>query len=123
MAMTRSQFCNAFVGVSALLILQGCGGGGSDYGSSPPPPPGPPPAPQCGASGTAITGNHGHTLTIPEADLSAAVDKTYNIMGTAGHNHTVTFTVAQLAQLKTHQSVTVTSTTTAGHSHNVAATC
>lgn len=115
MAVTRKQFLGGLGAGTVVLWLQGCGGGGSDGGGGG--------GNQCGATGAAISGNHGHTLTIPEADLSATVDKTYNIMGTAGHSHTVTFTPAQLAMLKSHQSVTVASTTSAGHTHNVTAAC
>jgi hypothetical protein len=117
MAVTRKQFLSGLGAGAVVLWLQGCGGGGG-YGDD-----GGGGNQQCGATGASISGNHGHSLTIPETDLNATVDKTYNIMGTAGHNHTVTFTVAQLAMLKNHQSVTVASTTTDGHSHNVTATC
>jgi hypothetical protein len=118
MAVTRKQFLGSLGGGMVVLWLQGCGGGGG-YGDDG----GGGGNQQCGATGAAISGNHGHTLTIPEADLSATMDMTYNIMGTATHNHTVTFTVAQLAQLKNHQSVTVTSTSASGHTHNVTASC
>ncbi|HEV8689696.1 MAG TPA: hypothetical protein VGQ91_05325 [Ideonella sp.] len=115
MTMTRKQFLGRLGSGSVVLWLQACGGGGGGGGGGG--------QQQCGATGAAISGNHGHTLTIAESDLNSTVDMTYNIMGTAGHNHTVTFTVAQLAMLKSHQSVTVTSSTSSAHSHNVTATC
>ncbi|MEO8151526.1 MAG: hypothetical protein ABI605_00545 [Rhizobacter sp.] len=119
MGIKRKEFCGALLSGSALLILQGCGGG-SDYGSAPAPTPGN----QCGASGNAIAGNHAqpHVLTIARADLDATTPQTYHIMGLADHDHTVTFDVAQLGQLKSGMSVAVTSSQT-GHTHSVTATC
>ena len=63
-------------------------------------------------------------LTIAAADLDSTVeDKTYNILGTASHNHTVTFTPTQLQMLKAGQRVTATSSTNLEHNHDVTATC
>jgi hypothetical protein len=60
---------------------------------------------------------------IPASDLDSTVDMTYSIHGTATHDHTVTFTTAQLQMLKAGQEVTVTSTETLAHNHNVTASC
>jgi hypothetical protein len=128
MSMTRSRFCSALMSASALWILPGCGGGGTDYGGSPAPSPspgpapGPAPAPQCGANGAAIVGNHGHVLVFDRADLDAMSPPTYHIQGSATHDHTVTFSIAQLQTLKAGGSVTVTSSFN-GHDHQVTATC
>ena len=120
MSITRKQFVGGAAAGSVLLLFQGCGGGGGSAGN----PPAPPPAGSvCGSSDAQISGNHGHTLAIASADLDSMVDKTYSILGAAGHDHMVTFTPAQLAQLKAKQPVTVTSTVGVGHSHNVTATC
>ena len=132
MKLTRKQFLGAMGSGTVVLWLQACGGGGGGgmgganggggggmgggYGGGGG-------NLTCGATGAAISGNHGHTLTIDEADLTSTTDKTYNIMGSASHSHTVTFTAAQLSMLKSGQSVTVTSSTTEGHTHNVTATC
>ncbi len=120
MDITRKRFIELFSGGSALLILQGCGGGGGDYGGAPAPAPGP-------ASGCseAISANHGHTLTVPVADLDSPTAMTYSIAGAAGHNHQVTFSPGQLQQLKAGTAVSVTSTALPadGHSHNVTVTC
>jgi hypothetical protein len=70
----------------------------------------------------AISGNHGHALEIPEADLNSIVDRTYSIQGLSGHDHTVTFSPAQLQSLKTGQAVTVASSVDQ-HGHNVTVTC
>lgn len=118
---TRKAFLNATAGGSVLLLLKACGGGGSS--NTPAPAPAPAPATTCGASGAAVSGNHGHTLSIPAADLDSAVAKAYNIQGAASHDHAVTFTPADLQKLKAGQNVTITSTTTLGHDHNVTASC
>jgi hypothetical protein len=93
--------------------------------STPPPPPPPPGTPlSCGATGNVvITGNHGHALNVPVADLTSTVPMTYNIQGASGHPHMVTLTVAQLQTIATGATVTVTSTTDNGHNHMVTASC
>ena len=124
MDMTRKEFCASLLGSTVTLWLQGCGGG-SDYSSGPGAA-----GPTCGASGTAIAGNHGHSLAIAKADLDSLVDKTYTFTG-SDHNHDVTFTVAQLGQLKSGSTVVVLSTSGSGiygvHTHStsasVASTC
>ena len=119
------------------LLLSACGG--SDDSPAPavapapttaPPPPAPAPAPappppagalSCGA--TAISDNHGHTLTIPAADVDSTVVKTYSIAGIADHNHTITLTPVQLAQIKAMTSVTVSSSVNLSHFHAVTVNC
>ena len=127
------------------LLLSACGG--SDDSPAPavapapttaPPPPAPTPTPapapappppgplSCGA--TAISDNHGHTLTIPAADVDSTVVKTYSIAGIADHNHTITLTPVQLAQIKAMTSVTVSSSVDpspifASHFHAVTVNC
>jgi hypothetical protein len=119
----RLLFASAGAGTLAA-VLAGCGGGGGYSGTMTPAPP--PPAPgmlSCGA--TAISGNHGHSLTIPAADVDSMVSKTYSIAGTAGHDHTITLTPAQLAQIKLMNAVTVTSTIggSPSHTHDVTVNC
>jgi hypothetical protein len=118
MDITRKRFIELFSGASALLVLQGCGGG-DDNG-----PPAAAPTPASGCSG-AISANHGHALAVPVADLDSATAMTYGIMGTAPHNHQVTFSPAQLQQLKAGMAITVVSTDFPGdgHNHNVTVTC
>jgi hypothetical protein len=121
----RRTACASLAGSVVTLLLQGCGGGGYSSGTTPMTG-----GSSCGASGTDITANHGHTLTIAKADLDSPVDKTYALSPSIeGHSHDVTFTVAQLATLKGGGSVTVRSTTTVAsaayggtHSHSVTAT-
>lgn len=76
---------------------------------------------QCRSS---ISQNHGHTLVIPVADLDSTSPKTYSIIGTADHDHQVTFDAQQLADLKAGVSINVTSNnggTT--HDHDLAVKC
>jgi hypothetical protein len=120
MPITRKEFLGGLAGGTALLLLNGCGGGGSSYsgGSM---------MSYSGCNET-IAANHGHVLTIALSDLDSMVDKTYDIRGTADHTHSVTFTVAQLGQLKAGQTVNVTSTTSSSvtygtHSHAISANC
>jgi len=113
------------------VILAGCGG--SDYSAPapaqmaaapPPPPPAPAPAGITSCGATAITGNHGHALTIPVADADSTVDKVYSIVGMADHNHLVTLTAANFAQIKAGTAVTVISTPGPdGHIHSVTVNC
>jgi hypothetical protein len=119
MTITRKAFLGATTAGTVLLLLQSCGGGGGDDDDDNAPPGGQ----SCGASGSAIAGNHGHMLTIPSTDLSATTNRTYDITGTANHGHTVTLTPAQLQALGAGQSVIVTSSTDSAHEHVVTATC
>ena len=48
---------------------------------------------------------------------------TYSIQGTADHSHNVTFSPAQLASLRSGATVTVTSSATLAHTHDVSEGC
>jgi len=119
MDISRKRFVETAVGGSALLLFHGCGGGGSYSGA-----PAPAPAPSGGCA-PVIAGNHPqpHVLVIAASDLNLTVDKTYDIQGSADHAHSVTFSAAQLAQLKAGTMVDVTSTQTNAHTHLVSVTC
>ncbi|MCW5663212.1 MAG: hypothetical protein KIT35_05225 [Piscinibacter sp.] len=117
--MKRKQFLAAGAGGMVLLWLQGCGGGGDDAGNGN----GGLPPVLTSCSATEIVGNHGHTLTVAVADLNSTTPKSYNIEGSAGHNHTVILTVDQLGELKFGRPVSVTSSNTLGHTHLVTVTC
>jgi hypothetical protein len=128
MGITRKRFLRSMTGGTVVLLFQACGGGGSYGGSGTGYGGNPMPASGCGSSGTQISGNHGHSLTIASTDLDSMTDKVYSIMGAATHDHMVTLTVAQLAKLKAGQSVTVTSSVTnapsiGSHSHDVTVSC
>ena len=83
----------------------------------------PPTIPGASSCGAQFDFNHGHVLVVPKADLDSPTPMTYDISGSAGHSHTVTFSLAQLATLKAGTSVTVTSTTTLAHQHVVTVSC
>ena len=93
--------------------LAGCGGGG-DSGT---------PTPAAGTCSATIAANHGHTLSIAQADLNSTVAMTYNIQGAADHSHSVIFSAAMLASLKAGTAVVVTSTNTLGHDHQISEQC
>lgn len=117
--MTRKGFLGAAAGGTILLLLQACGGGDDNDEAATTTTA----SKSCGANGAAIAGNHGHTLSIPAADLDSTTSKTYSIQGAATHDHLVTLTVAQLQALKAGQQVSVTSTTDFSHNHVVTITC
>lgn len=118
MPISRKAFLIQAASGGWLLATAGCGGGGGDSGN--PPAPAPPAGIACAAT---ISDNHGHVLTIAAADLDSTSDKTYDIQGTAGHTHSVTFSAAQLAQLKAGTTVTVTTTMTLNHDHRIGEHC
>jgi hypothetical protein len=70
-----------------------------------------------------IANNHGHTLTVPSADVAAATDKTYSIKGSAMHDHQVAVTAAQFATLASGGLVNIVSTNAFGHAHSVTVIC
>ena len=109
--LSRRNFFEPALGTVMLLVLPGCGGGGDSAQVDPT---------ACGAQ---FDFNHGHVLVVPKADLDSPTPMTYDISGSAGHSHTVTFSLAQLATLKAGTSVTVTSTTTLAHQHVVTVSC
>jgi hypothetical protein len=118
MTMTRKEFMGTLLtGVATLTVVEACG-------NSSPPPPGNPPGASCD-NGTAadIADNHGHVLDVSKEDVKAGADKTYDIMGTAGHTHSVTITAADFARLAANTSIREISTIGANHSHVVAVSC
>ena len=115
MPISRKTFLIQVAGGGWLLATAGCGGGGGDAN-----PPAPPAGSGCGAT---ISDNHGHVLAIATADLDSTADKSYDIQGSAGHTHGVTFTAAQLAQLKAGTTVSVTSSMAEGHDHRISEHC
>jgi hypothetical protein len=73
---------------------------------------------------SSIAENHGHKLVIPLEDLDSTSPKTYSIIGTADHDHQVTFDATQLADLKAGVSINVTSNDGGQtHTHAVAVKC
>ena len=62
-------------------------------------------------------------MTVSMADVTAGVQKDYNIQGTSGHPHTVTVTAAMFAMLQQNLQVMVVSSVDAGHPHTVTIRC
>lgn len=116
MGVTRKAFLIQLAGGSWALASCG-GGGGYDPAAAAPM------APAAGSCGATIAGNHGHVLTIAQTDLDSAVDKTYDVQGSADHTHSVTFTAGMLASLKAGNSVSATTTTTLAHNHVISERC
>src|SRR5947207_14798520 len=113
--LTRKLFIRQMGGGCLGLVLSGCGGGGSGGGTS-----AAGAQPASGCSSFDFTGNHGHALEIPIADLSSLTDKSYSIQGPASHDHPFTVTAANLARLKAGQAILVVTTGTAlSHTHDV----
>ena len=116
MKMTRRQFLGTSAAAAALVA---CGGddGKTDAAIA---------GRNCANNGTAVTivGNHGHVLLVTASDVTSGVAKTYDIMGTASHTHSVTIAAANFATLQSNSngSVMVTSTD-AGHTHQITVFC
>jgi methylmalonyl-CoA mutase cobalamin-binding subunit len=60
-------------------------------------------------------------MPIPEADITAAAEKTYEIGGM--HTHTITLTPADFAALEADGMVIVTSSMDNNHEHQVTLSC
>lgn len=80
----------------------------------------------CASPAVSIGTNHPvgseHKMAVAAADVTAGVDKTYDIMGNSIHTHSVTLTAADFATLKSTGTVMVTSTATI-HTHVITVTC
>ncbi len=120
MDISRKRFIETMASGSAVLLFTSCGGGGSGYNGAPAPAPAPS-GTSCGPA--VISDNHGHALVIAKSDLDSTSAMTYDIHGTADHTHSVTFSAAQLAQLKAGMTVAVSSSVTLSHDHTVTVTC
>lgn len=96
-----------FAGISITLL--GCG---DDSGTGATAEPG-------DLTGT-ISDNHGHKAILKKATLDAGGAATLDIQGSAGHNHTVSLTADDMAELKKPGGmVTKDSSSTNGHRHQV----
>lgn len=121
MTMTRKEFLGTLFGAAGVAALIGaCGGddGGSADASS---------SRNCATNGTSVDigSNHGHVLVVTSADVTAGVDKTYDITGSSDHSHMVTITAANFQRLQSNAngSVMVTSTSGGSHTHSITILC
>ncbi|MBE7453039.1 MAG: hypothetical protein HS111_30440 [Kofleriaceae bacterium] len=117
MTLTRKQFLAALGTGAAFGALAACGGDDGDDGGGVDAPPA-----AC-ALNENIGSNHGHVLTVSAADVQAGTERTYDIQGSSIHGHSVTLTATHFAMLAQNQTVSVTSTSSGGHSHTVTITC
>lgn len=108
---TRKKFL--LVVALGAMLMHGCGGDDEDTV----------PDLRCGASGAEIGNNHGHALAIPATDLRATSDKTYTMVGTAGHDHTVRVTPMHMEVLRAGGTVTVLSSNEFAHVHSLTIGC
>ena len=116
--LTRKLFLRQMGGGYLTLVLAGCGGGGSEGDGDSDGPAAPQSSRSC--SSFLFSGNHGHALEIPIADLDSLTDKSYSIQGAATHDHPFTLTAANLARLKAGQAIVVATTgVTFEHTHDV----
>lgn len=109
-----------------LISILACSG--SDEEGQPNPNPDPDPsASNCLENGThstvASSAGHSHSLTIPKEDISAGVEKIYDLSNVDDHIHQVTISAAQFQSLKGNNSINVTSTSDSGHTHGVTVSC
>ena len=118
MKISRRQFLGTTIGAAALVAACGGDDGGADAPSG---------GRNCAVNGTNATigSNHGHTITVTAADVAAGADKTYDIMGTAGHTHSVMITGAQFQTLQSNAngSIMVVSSSSSAHTHDVTILC
>ncbi|MEQ1722620.1 MAG: hypothetical protein ABL930_05555 [Pseudobdellovibrio sp.] len=66
-----------------------------------------------------ISNNHGHEFTIALKDLVSGGKVNYSIKGRSGHPHGLQITNDVIVELMQGKTVTLTSSTDAGHSHIV----
>ncbi len=72
---------------------------------------------------SSISANHGHTLSVSQADVEAGAERMYSIQGSSGHDHMVTLTAADFTALQGNNNITVNSTNDDGHTHSVTVRC
>lgn len=75
----------------------------------------------CSKVNTTIATNHGHTLTVPPADVAAGKAKKYQLSGS--HTHTLSLTAADFAKLSSNGKIVILSGSSGGHTHSVTVSC
>jgi hypothetical protein len=109
----------ALLVLAALPLLPACGGGGgTDSGTGEGDTGG-----GGGSCGGIVDDNHGHSISVPRADVTAGTARTYDIQGSSGHSHELSISAAQFAILADVGMVIVTSANTNGHTHQVTINC
>jgi hypothetical protein len=109
----RREFLGAaaaalFAGITITLV--GCGDDDAGTGATA----------ETGDLIGSISDNHGHKAILKKATFEAGGAVTLDIQGSAGHNHTVSLTADDMAELKKPGGmVTKASSTTDSHNHEV----
>ena len=96
-----------------VITVDGCGGSTNSPAS-----PSTTTAPLADVNGS-ISANHGHTAVVTSAQITAANAISLNIQGNATHPHTVDLSQADLATLRSRQTVNKDSTNVNNHTHTV----
>jgi hypothetical protein len=113
-AFTRLSLMSMLSGV--VITVTGCGGGGGEGGG-----PGAPTPPVDGKAGS-ISANHGHSVTITNAQLTAGGQVVLTLQGTTGvpaHTHTVELTAAEVVSVRDGARVSKSSSSEDAHTHTV----
>ncbi len=108
---TLQAMLAALAGVT--ITVSGCGGGGGNDGNPSGPSGGP--TDRVGV----ISGNHGHSATITNAQLLDGAALQLDIRGSADHPHTVALTADEVREIAAGREVAKTSTNAQGHEHTV----
>ena len=98
-----------------VITITGCGGGGSGSGGSPTAPP-----TSSGDKQGAISANHGHSVMITSAQLTAGGQLILNLTpGVPAHVHTVQLTAAEVVSIRDGARVARQTSTDDLHDHTV----
>lgn len=118
------------LGIPAISILSCSGsddGGDTNPNPSPNPDNDPPVSANCLDNGTnstvASSAGHSHSLTVSKEDVAAGEEKTYTLSNVDNHIHQVTITASQFQTLQENNSINLSSTSDAGHTHGVTVSC
>ncbi len=113
--LTRREFTIEWVLAvlaGATITISGCGGDDNNPTTNPTPP-------QSGDKQGVISANHGHTVAVTAAQITAGNAVTATLTTGNGHTHTIALTAAQVVAIGQNQRVSGDSTTDAGHNHTV----
>lgn len=95
----------------AAITISGCGGGGGGNPSGPTLGP--------GDKAGSVSANHGHTVVVTAAQLTAGNGLNLGIRGSSNHSHAISLTGAQVVSIRDGARVSVTSTVDDAHDHTV----
>jgi hypothetical protein len=111
---TRLSVLSMLSGVA--ITISGCGGGSSPSGPNPGPTPG------SGDKAGAISANHGHSVFITAAQMTAGNQVQLTLQGSSGvpeHTHQVTLSASEVVSIRDGARVAKPSTVQDAHDHVV----